>query len=167
MLAEGSKLVLVAAHSTAEQGAYGLASNLGSLVVRTLFQPFEEAAYLAFSRSGAAAGGGGGGGSNGAALAVRVRLSRVLAVAVRTVTIVGAIHQEPGASGRAAHGVDAFFVGSPHTRGGTSEDCAAFKGRFIVRCAACLLLMSQRPRVASCLLHICACVTCACNLFQA
>ena len=96
VLAEGSKAVLVATQSAAEQGAYGLASNLGSLVVRTLFQPFEEAAFLAFSRSGAGGGGGG-----GAALPAKARLARVLAVAVRTVSIVGAVHQEPGALGRA------------------------------------------------------------------
>ena len=36
------------------QGVYGLVSNLGSLVVRLLFQPFEEAAFLAFSRSAGA-----------------------------------------------------------------------------------------------------------------
>lgn len=34
----------------AAQGVYGLVAGLGSLVVRTLFQPFEEAAFLAFSR---------------------------------------------------------------------------------------------------------------------
>ena len=34
-----------------EQGVYGLVTNLGSLVVRLLFQPFEEAAFLAFSRT--------------------------------------------------------------------------------------------------------------------
>ena len=33
------------------QGVYGLVTNLGSLVVRLLFQPFEEAAFLAFSRT--------------------------------------------------------------------------------------------------------------------
>ena len=98
MLAEGSKAVVVATQSAAEQGAYGLASNLGSLVVRTLFQPFEEAAFLAFSRSGA---GGGGGGSTGAVLAAKARLARVLAVAVRTVSILGAVHWEPRGLGRA------------------------------------------------------------------
>ena len=35
------------------QGVYGLVTNLGSLVVRLLFQPFEEAAFLAFSRCAA------------------------------------------------------------------------------------------------------------------
>jgi len=85
VLAEGSKMVLVATQSGADQGAYGLASNLGSLVVRTLFQPFEEAAFLAFAHSG---DGGGGGAAEAAAAAAR--LGRVLAAAVRAVTIVGA-----------------------------------------------------------------------------
>lgn len=50
LLAEGSKLVLVAFETSYNQGVYGLVSNLGSLVVRTVFQPFEEAAFIAFSR---------------------------------------------------------------------------------------------------------------------
>ncbi len=69
VLAEGSKLVLVATQSAAQQGVYGLASNLGSLVVRTVFQPFEEAAFLAFARPGG--GGGGGGGGSGAVRSLR------------------------------------------------------------------------------------------------
>ena len=38
VLAEGSKLVMVALQSAYSQGVYGLVTNLGSLVVRTLFQ---------------------------------------------------------------------------------------------------------------------------------
>ncbi len=38
MLAEGSKMVMVAFQSSYSQGVYGLVSNLGSLVVRTIFQ---------------------------------------------------------------------------------------------------------------------------------
>lgn len=79
-------MVLVATQSGADQGAYGLASNLGSLVVRTLFQPFEEAAFLAFAHSRDGSGGGGG----AAEAAAAARLGRVLAAAVRAVTIVGA-----------------------------------------------------------------------------
>ena len=52
LLAEGSKLVMAAFESSHAQGVYGLVTNLGSLVVRTLFQPIEEAAFLAFSKSG-------------------------------------------------------------------------------------------------------------------
>ena len=38
LLAEGSKFVMVASQSSYSQGIYGLVSNLGSLVVRTIFQ---------------------------------------------------------------------------------------------------------------------------------
>jgi hypothetical protein len=38
LLAEGSKMVMVAFQSSYSQGVYGLVSNLGSLVVRTIFQ---------------------------------------------------------------------------------------------------------------------------------
>lgn len=49
-LAEGSKFVLVSVESWYHQGVYGLVNNLGSLVVRLLFQPLEESAFTAFSR---------------------------------------------------------------------------------------------------------------------
>ena len=55
VLAEGSKMVMAVAQSAYDQGVYGLVANLGSLVVRTLFQPVEEAAFTAFSKSGGAA----------------------------------------------------------------------------------------------------------------
>ena len=48
-LAEGSKLVMAAVQSDYDQGILGLVTNLGSLVVRMVFQPVEEAAFLAFS----------------------------------------------------------------------------------------------------------------------
>lgn len=51
VLAEGSKMVMAVAQSAYDQGVYGLVTNLGSLLVRTLFQPFEEAAFTAFSKS--------------------------------------------------------------------------------------------------------------------
>lgn len=50
MLAEGSKLALVAAEGAYSQGVYGLVANLGGLAVRLLLQPFEEVAFAAFSR---------------------------------------------------------------------------------------------------------------------
>lgn len=50
LLAEGSKAVLTVSTPLHEQGVYGLVTNLGSLVVRTLFQPYEEVAFVAFSR---------------------------------------------------------------------------------------------------------------------
>jgi oligosaccharide translocation protein RFT1 len=50
LLAEGSKLALVGFQGSYDQGVYGLVANLGSLVVRLLFTPIEEAAFTAFSR---------------------------------------------------------------------------------------------------------------------
>ena len=49
VLAEGSKAVLAMVTSEDVQGVYGLVNNLGSLVVRTLFQPFEELVFVTFS----------------------------------------------------------------------------------------------------------------------
>lgn len=51
VLAEGSKMVLVVVQTQYNQGVYGLVGNLGSLVVRMLFQPLEEIAFATFSRS--------------------------------------------------------------------------------------------------------------------
>lgn len=51
VLAEGTKMAAATTQSAYHQGIYGLVSNLGSLVVRTFFQPLEEAAFLAFSHS--------------------------------------------------------------------------------------------------------------------
>jgi oligosaccharide translocation protein RFT1 len=59
LLAEGSKAVLAATTPLQEQGVYGLVTNLGSLVVRTIFQPFEEASFLAFTRPPAETGAAG------------------------------------------------------------------------------------------------------------
>lgn len=42
LLAEGSKMVMLAFQSTHAQGVYGLVTNLGSLVVRTIFQVCTE-----------------------------------------------------------------------------------------------------------------------------
>lgn len=50
MLAEGSKMAVAAFQGPHDQGVYGLVSGLGSIVVRTLFQPLEEAAFVAFSK---------------------------------------------------------------------------------------------------------------------
>ena len=52
VLAEGSKAVLAVVTSPEVQGVYGLVNNLGSLVVRTLFQPFEELVFVTFSGGG-------------------------------------------------------------------------------------------------------------------
>ena len=45
-------MVLASVQSQYNQGVYGLVGNLGSLLVRTLFQPLEEIAFAAFSRCG-------------------------------------------------------------------------------------------------------------------
>jgi oligosaccharide translocation protein RFT1 len=50
ILAEGSKMVVAAFQDAQAQGVYGLVQGLGSIVVRTIFQPFEEAAFLSFSK---------------------------------------------------------------------------------------------------------------------
>ena len=49
-LAEGTKIAMTWVQSAYQQGIYGLVVNLGSIAARTLLQPFEEAAFLAFSR---------------------------------------------------------------------------------------------------------------------
>lgn len=51
MLAEGSKFVLISFQRLYDEGVYGLVSNLGSLFVRLILQPFEESAFTLFSRS--------------------------------------------------------------------------------------------------------------------
>jgi len=43
-------MVMALCQSSYNQGVYGLVTNLGSLVVRTIFFPVEEAAFRAFSR---------------------------------------------------------------------------------------------------------------------
>ena len=45
-------MVMAMGQSAHDQGVYGLVASLGSLVVRTLFQPVEEAAFTAFSKQG-------------------------------------------------------------------------------------------------------------------
>ncbi|KAL4450144.1 hypothetical protein ABPG77_010813 [Micractinium sp. CCAP 211/92] len=79
-LAEGSKMAVAAFQGAHDQGVYGLVNSLGSIVVRTLFQPFEEAAFVAFSKEqGQAAAGPAG----------LARQARLLAVLVRCITTVG------------------------------------------------------------------------------
>jgi oligosaccharide translocation protein RFT1 len=70
VLAEGSKVVLVAVESSRAAGVYALVSNLGSLLVRTLLQPLEDVAFTAFSRCG-------GQGQAGAGLAVGLSSGRL------------------------------------------------------------------------------------------
>ncbi|PRW57113.1 RFT1-like protein [Chlorella sorokiniana] len=82
VLAEGSKMAVAAFQGSHDQGVYGLVSGLGSIVVRTLFQPFEEAAFVAFSKEQ---------GQGGTAPAALRRQSRLLAVLVRCITLVGLV----------------------------------------------------------------------------
>ena len=49
-LAEGEKGVLLLVGNADSQGVYGLVSSLGSLFVRIVLQPFEEIAFVAFSK---------------------------------------------------------------------------------------------------------------------
>lgn len=50
VLAEGSKIAMTKVQAPYDLGIYGVVVNLGSVVVRTLFQPVEEAAFMAFSQ---------------------------------------------------------------------------------------------------------------------
>lgn len=51
VLAESSKIAMTSVQAAYDLGIYGVVVNLGSIVVRTLFQPVEEAAFMAFSQS--------------------------------------------------------------------------------------------------------------------
>lgn len=49
-LGEGERVVLLS-FPQPEQGAFALATGLGSVAVRTVLAPFEESAFLAFSHT--------------------------------------------------------------------------------------------------------------------
>lgn len=51
VLTEGDKLAVARLTTLEDQGGYALASNYGSLLARTLFQPIEESARLYFSEA--------------------------------------------------------------------------------------------------------------------
>ena len=79
VLAEGGKAVLAAASDGAAQGVYGLVTNLGSLLVRTLFQPYQEAAFAAFSRAAGERGAG-----------AKARRAALLSLLCRAICLLGA-----------------------------------------------------------------------------
>ncbi|GJP68267.1 hypothetical protein CLOP_g25001 [Closterium sp. NIES-67] len=92
VLGKGDEMVLVALETAYNQGVYGLVVKLGSLVVRSVLQPFEESAFIIFARTApslaASAGAGGGGGD---AKAGRESVARVLLLAVKAVNLLGLV----------------------------------------------------------------------------
>ncbi|CAI5992188.1 unnamed protein product [Closterium sp. NIES-65] len=99
VLGKGDEMVLVAMESAYNQGVYGLVVKLGSLVVRSVLQPFEESAFIIFARTAPslasashtahAADTAGKEGSN--AMAGRESVARVLLLAVKAVNVLGLI----------------------------------------------------------------------------
>ncbi|CAI5469364.1 unnamed protein product [Closterium sp. Yama58-4] len=99
VLGKGDEMVLVAMESAYNQGVYGLVVKLGSLVVRSVLQPFEESAFIIFARTAPslasashtphaadAAGKEGSTSKSG-----RESVARVLLLAVKAVNVLGLI----------------------------------------------------------------------------
>ena len=93
VLAEGEKMVMVMVQSNYDQGVYGLVSNLGSLVVRTLFQPFEEAAFTSFRKYSCAVRG-----AHASTTRTTESLRPLLASMLRAMLLVGSIFATFGPS---------------------------------------------------------------------
>jgi len=78
ILIEGEKMVLIAIGiSTKVRGSYSLVSNLGSLVVRIIFLPLEETAYVEFCKF--------------RAVELRKDLSMSFAVSLKLVALLGSL----------------------------------------------------------------------------
>lgn len=78
ILIEGEKMVLITLGvSTQVRGSYSLVSNLGSLVVRIIFLPLEETAYIEFCKL--------------SGVGLRKDLSRSFVISVKLVSLLGCL----------------------------------------------------------------------------